>query len=440
MKALSGVATLVLAAAISGCAVTAADRAPRTDPVARLAPAGASPWTVDLGDPVLADLLRRADAGAFDVKAALARLERAQADVEEAKAARRLHLNFGSVAVSGGRSSSDTRTASSASEANYEIDLWGRRSAQLDSATFELTAADADVTTARLLVAAEIVRSYAALRASQAAMASAEAERGDAGRSLSLVAMRRAEGVATGETLEASREAKLEADALATTAREDADLQAGLLADMVGAGGLSVPPGEPLAVVPWVGEVSSDVVDGRPDVRAALARLKAADADRAGAIAASRPQFLISALFGAPGGSVSSLLDGRSLAWAVASSVSRQVFEGRANRARIHAAGADADAADIAYRKTVMTAWQEVRTALVEQARAGRASAMAESAVARAKHAVNLGRLRHQEGLADALTLSALGRDEAAAAAQARGARLQAVEARVRLALATGGR
>jgi outer membrane protein TolC len=191
---------------------------------------------------------------------------------------------------------------------------------------------------------------------------------------------------------------------------------------------------------PVVDGVSSDVVDARPDVQAALARLRAADAERAAAIAASRPQFRISALFGAPGASLGALLDGRSLAWALASSVSHQVLDGAANRARVHAAGADADAADIAYRKTVLSAWSEVRAALVDQARAGREQAMAAQALAQAATASDLGRLRHAEGTADGLALTALRNDQALAQARSRAANLRTVDARVRLALATGGR
>jgi hypothetical protein len=157
---------------LSACAhLDPEDRAPRTDPVARLSPSGPSPWQVDFGDPALSDLLRGADLGALDIKIALARLARARADVAEARAQRAPHVSIGAEGAVGGVDFHDARSAATpAFEATYEVDLWGRLARGEDAAVHDQAAADADVAAARLLVAAETVRAFAALRSAQDAI------------------------------------------------------------------------------------------------------------------------------------------------------------------------------------------------------------------------------------------------------------------------------
>ncbi len=96
---------------LSACAhLDPQDRVPRTEPVGRLAPQGASPWRVEFGEPTLTRLLRDADLGSLDVKIALARVARARADVATARSARRLHVSVGAEAAVGAPSFRNTRT------------------------------------------------------------------------------------------------------------------------------------------------------------------------------------------------------------------------------------------------------------------------------------------------------------------------------------------
>ena len=124
----------------------------------------------------------------------------------------------------------------------------------------------------------------------------------------------------------------------------------------------------------------------------------------------------------------------------MAGTIVHQVIDGGAARARVHAAAADADEAEIAYRKTVLEAWGDVRTALVMWHRTQREDAGASDAVRRARNALHKGDLRHAAGAIDGaagaqLRIALREAERARAAADA-----QAVDARVRLALATGGR
>jgi multidrug efflux system outer membrane protein len=429
------------AALLSGCAhLNEADRAPRTDPVARLRPQGPPPWHVDFGDPALADLLRDADAGSLDVKIALARVARARAEVAEAHARRTLRVSIGAEAAGGGTSFRDARSAATPTfEAAYEVDLWGRLARADDATAQERAAADADLISARLLVAAETVRAFAALRDAQAAVAAFGERVSLAERSLALTERRAGEGAAGPPAVAAARAALAPAQYGLAAAQEDVGLHTARLADLLGRPGVTLPAGPALTAEFAPAGPASEALAARPDVQAAFARLQAADARRAESVAASRPQVQIAALLGAPDASIATLLDARALAWAVAATITHSLLDGGAARARVQAASADADVADLQYRKAVLAGWSDLRAALVDAARARRALAAAQAADAEARRSAAVVAVRRREGVADGLDGIAAIDAQQEADDQLRGARLGLVEARVRLALATGG-
>lgn len=436
---------LALASATTLLALAACAEGPRPDrpaAAARLAPRGPSPWREDLADPVLRQLLAEADAGDLDVKLALARLERAEADVAAARADLSPEVTVGGDAATGGRSlHSATSAATPALAATYELDLWGRLAAAASAASHDRSAAEADVAAARLLVGAETARAYVALCTAERAEGTAEHRRALAERALVLTELRAREGVAGADELASRRQALSEAEVRRRGAQAEAALQRIRLGALLGRSEPASPPVDTMPSPPDGGPIaSSELIDGRPDVQAALARLAAADQRRAVAVAASRPQFQITAALGAPDAAVAVLLDSGALAWAAAASLTHTLFDAGANRARIHAADAEADAADIGYRKAVLQGWTELRGAIVDTAAAQDEAAQAQAALAAADRSLARGEMRHQAGTLDGLALGALD-DQAAAAVQASDqARARWLDARVRLALAAGGR
>lgn len=430
------------ALALCGCAgLSAADRAPRTDPVLRLKAATPSPWTDDLGDPALADLLAQADAGALDVKTALARLERADAEVEAAEAAGRLQVGVGAAAAIGGRNFSQSRSAATPTfETRLDLDVWHRFARGRKAAHQDRAAAAWDVDAARLMVAAETVRTYAALQAARGAEAAALRRRDAAGSALGLVRLRISAGAASARDLDPRTHDAAAAAAAVEQARAEIDLQAARLGDLTGQRGRAAPPAAPLPVPAAPAPAASAQVDGRPDVKAAYARLAAADQRRAAAVLAARPTFQIAAALGAPDAAIATLLDVRALAWAAAGTIAHEVLDGGARRAQVHIASAEADIADLAYRQAVLTGWSDIRTALAGEAEAARQLAIAQSDLAAARAALRAGEARHAAGAADGLTIAALATQVETAGDALRQARLATIDARVRRRLATGGR
>lgn len=400
-------------------------------------------WTPDLGDPVLGDLLARADRGSLDVKMALARLEKAGADVDLARAGRRPHVSVGVEAAAGAANfSSHAEGAGVPAQASYEVDLFGRLKAQVAAAKADQAAAEADVQDARRLVLAETAKAYVDLRAAQARRTAAEASLITAQRAQDLMLRRQSEGDVTGEDVvgarQAVREATLNRDAARHTV-EAARIRLGLLV------GDEAPIAEPAAVgslpvTPAIAQLPSEAVLARPDIQAAQARLYAADARRAEAVAAARPSFSLTATLGGGEPDLLYLLDVRALAWSIAGGLTHQLFDGGAGKARKRGAAAEADLAELAYRKTVGEAWAQARLGLGVLDQATTAETLARETLADAERARTRGEVRYREGDIDGADLARLD----SAVAGARGALAEASAARARayldLSLALGGR
>ena len=102
----------------------------------------------------------------------------------------------------------------------------------------------------------------------------------------------------------------------------------------------------------------------RPDVQAADAQLRAADAAHRSAIAALLPQVTLGGDAGAVAASVRRLFDPASLVWDLTASATQTLFDAGAQRHRATAADAAAQAQAALYRATVVAAFKDVADGL----------------------------------------------------------------------------
>ncbi|MGV9006851.1 MAG: TolC family protein [Brevundimonas sp.] len=368
-----------------------------------------APWSEDFGDPELAALLRRADLDNLDIKAALARLEHAEADVALVRSGRSVQIQTGVSGVTGGETFGRSRMGASPTlEVSYDVDLWGRLRQEVAAADSEALAGAIDVEGARRLVAVSTVTTYVDLRFAQQAEASARRTGELAARRLGLISMRADAGVVdAGDPLRASSLVSDAAAAEQAAATEVLVQRMRLQALLGGVIDLDIAPGVLPELVDVPGEaVASDDVDARPEVRAAFARLQAADAHRAASIAATRPGFQIVAALGTPDAAFASLLDVRALAWAAAASLTHSVVDGGANRARVAQASADADLAELAWRKAVVDGWVDLQIAVQLDAAASRGLALARHHFDEAQVRLHLAERRHHEGVIDGVAMT----------------------------------
>jgi len=129
----------------------------------------------------------------------------------------------------------------------------------------------------------------------------------------------------------------------------------------------------------------SQLVDERPDVRAAEAQMHAASAEIGVAIAAMLPQFSLTPNIGTASNTLASMFGPGTSFWSLAGSAAQTIFDGGILLHKKRAAEAELDQAAAQYRAAVLTAFQNVADslrALQDDGNALKAAAAAERAAA----------------------------------------------------------
>lgn len=296
---------------------------------------------------------------------------------------------------------------------SYEVDLFGRLRSGAQAARAELESSEAAREAVRLALAAQVAKSYFALRSFEQQVVLTKETlqlREDA---LRLQRRRRQAGVIGDYELR-----QLEAEAAAARAQlpgleEARSREEAALLVLLGRSPRQVfeaelktseilrqeEPGAP--VLP--SGMPSELLLRRPDLVEAERRLAAANARVAVARAEIFPSIALTAALGSESAALSNLFSGGAALWTVAAAVTQPIFSGGRTQARTAAAEARERAALEQYRQAVRVAFSEVRSALVAQDRA-RESYEAESERAQAlTETLRLARLRYESGLSSQL-------------------------------------
>jgi NodT family efflux transporter outer membrane factor (OMF) lipoprotein len=439
-------ASATLLAACSG--VTA--RKPDTRvPVAYEAPAAATDaalpaqaldqWWLLFNDPQLTGLIETALANAPDAKSALARLDEARANRSQAFFSTLPQGNLQGNAqtqntevLSGNNLFSPAgrvNTYSANFNVSWELDLFGRSRAALRAARADLAAARFDYEATRMSLADQTAQALFQARSIATQLA-------DARESLRISQeLSRVAGIRVERGLGSRGDAARINTDLAAAQAEAARLEAALapakrnLLVLIGRGSdpldsLPIEPVAALAPLPPAG-TPGDILQRRPDVREAEARLDAA---------LGRLSYDKLALFPTitlrPGVSISESTGGFELtqwAWTLAGGAVIPVLDRPKLLAAARASGARAEQAVIAYEKAVQAAYAEAENALNTVAGdRTRVERLAE-AEAQARYAFNAADTGYKAGLSDLNTLLDAERRWRQARSQASGIRSQAL-------------
>lgn len=326
MRPLAKTLLAAVAAAAGGCAIGPEYRAAEQPQPAQFAtplPAGVVPaeplteaWWTQFHDPVLDELIARADLQNLDLRRALLGVEtyRAQYTIDFSKmfpdittgigyARRRVDANqLGVPNPDALRVGFDTWTWSMAS-ATWELDVWGSVRRQIEAGVSALQASAEDYAAAQVSVRAEIANAYVVIRQLQAQRAAYRDLSDGYAKLLVAIEAKARHGMASDVELGEvrARRAAAEGDAVRYDAMV-ANQQAGiaiLLAEpphRVRAM-LEQPRPVPTIDVPVAVGVPASLLQRRPDVRAAERRAQGANARIGIAQAAYLPKFIFTGYF-----------------------------------------------------------------------------------------------------------------------------------------------
>ncbi len=373
-------------------------------------------WWLRFGDPALDALEARALAGSPNLGAAAARVAQARANFESSGAARYPQLGTGARAsrfrISENRPLSNYAVPNFATVQNdfvlslnvsYEIDLAGRIQRTVEGALAAAEQTAADFENVRLMLTSDLATSYFSLRSLDIELDVLQRSIALQRRALDFIVARHDLGAASGLEV-AQQQALLDATstqvdvllrqrgqyehAVATLTGTPAPLFR-LEADVRDLAPPSVPVGVP-----------SDVLERRPDVASAERAMAVANAQIGVARAAFYPSITLAPSAGYEGRATASLFDAPSALWSLGASVSQVLFDGGRLRANAAAAQAAYDATTANYRRTVLTAMQEVEDGIIGLAALDRAHTQAQTATASSRRVLDMATARYEGGAA----------------------------------------
>lgn len=430
---------------------------PAETTAAEPAPAGASPdYWEQLGDTTLSRLIREVRNANLDVQAARARVNAARS--EHTRAALDLtpsatvsgsyaRQRLSSASFPGGFGTFPDQDVWGASvDPSWELDVFGRIRHNVQAHGALVGVAEEDLRNIQVRLTAEVARAYFVLRGAQEQLEIARRNAENQRHTFDVTRQRLEAG--RGSAFDTERaQAQLSSTLASIPAREaavaEAQYRIGVLvgrSPTVVAEELAQPGGfPPLPDVTSVGDPAS-VVRTRPDV-ATAERVAAAQRAFVGAAKANYlPRLSIGGSLGYAAPQFHSIGDQTTFRYVIGPVITWPGLNLGRVKAEVEAAQANEAAARAQYNQAVLSALEEVETALTRYRSARvRVERLLEASAA-SDHAAELARLRFQEGVIDLLQVLDAERTQLAAQDQLAQGRVEAATAYAALYRAVGGR
>lgn len=412
-------------------------------------PASGDWWDI-YHDKTLTQLVERALRQNATLEASAARLAQARAS---SKAARSLYFPNITIGQDTRRTKSVFRGPQGGSiyyssyevplDFSYELDLWGKVRRQVEGAKASEAAAEETLRALQLSIAGEVAQTYWALRAVDADRELLRRTLEVRRKALDLIGKQRDAGAISG--LDYSRAAAEVATAEADRIQLDqqrAEL-VNALAVLTGrmAGQVKLAERSDLPRPPSVPvKLPSEVLQQRPDIRAALHQVAAANAEIGVATAAMYPSLTLNASAGAEAADLGRLANSNALVWSLGSNVLLPLTSQKLLRHRREAVRQAHLAVSADYRQIVIESVAEVENALQAAVILERRRVAQDKAVVAARSTFEKSAKRFDAGLVSFLDVVDAERTLLDAERKANAIRAESLALSVSLIKAIGGR
>ena len=370
-----------------------------------LAPA----WWEGFNSPTLTTLINEALVHSPDVLIAAQRIAQAEAQVQAAGASLFPSLNLGGGSDKRWQQGGSPRESSTASlSLSYEVDLWGKLSAERQAAAAGLAISEFDLATAQLTLTTGVARAWFELLTLEERIKINKENIDIAQRNLAIVAAKYRYGAVGVSDVYRQRSLVNSQQASLLPLQEQARQTKSALAILLG----RVPQGYQLAAEPLAAlsrlainaGLPSELLQRRPDVAAAEMRLQAATANVAAARAALLPSIQLSGSGGLASQALLSLTD-PSHTLALGANLSQVLFDGGRKKSQVRLSEAQQQELALQYRKTILTALQETEDALGNLALSQQQLDKQQEVVADAERALAIIDSRYRAGGEELLAL-----------------------------------
>lgn len=323
-------------------------------------------WLKQFNDPELLELVNEALKNNPDIRVMAARRLQSEELINLAGGAQYPGVN--AIGNSGSKvGSSGSGISGFYIGANWEVDLWGRVRTALAGAEQNAKALNADQDAARLSLIANLTKAVWLARSLQE-QALLRKQNASAAHKLSeLTQLRQQIGASSESDVANAKVNAAQAEGLASSAAQSRDQALRAVEVLLG----RYPKAEPLKTTalpslpsPVAPGLPAELLERRPDLRSAAARVNsaffAADEKRL----ARLPKISLTAGYGYINSQVFSLVNGASTSFGVGANVALPLFQGGAIEAQIAYQNAEAQAAMANYGKVVLSAFNDVESAL----------------------------------------------------------------------------
>ena len=289
----------------------------------------------------------------------------------------------------------------------FELDFFGRVKNLSEAALSQFFATEQARRAAQIALVGEVAKVWLNERALAEQLQIAERTSKARQTSYDLVKQRVDAGISNALELRQSETLVQSSSAAVLALRRQHAQSANALALLVGSGGKLPEQQALLSEQSITAEISagltSDLLEQRPDIRAAEQVLRANQANIAAARAAFFPRISLTAGVGLASSSLNNLFDGGAGVWNFTPALTLPIFDSGRNQANLDLATVRANIAVANYEKTIQVAFREVADAL--DARATLASEIAaQQAMRDAQSArLELAQVRYKNGVANYL-------------------------------------
>lgn len=376
-------------------------------------------WWKNFNDPILNELIEKANSNNFQIAAAASRHESSLAFVAFNNAG--LYPQIGVFAGASENKQSIGRPLRGANQPNiydnnlfgasasYEFDLWGRVRSSINSASALSQASEADWESVRLVVLSDLARSYIAMRGVESQIEVLNNDLELYQKQASLMELRFKEGINSGVDfyrvqglVESSKVHKASLE----TRRAQLEHVIALLIGVPASSFELKPKGISNITLPPIAlQIPSTLLERRPDIAAAERRVAASNEDIGFARSAFFPVISLSALGGYQTANQANILAAPNAFWTIGPAAFFTLFDGGRRSALVDQAIAKNSENTALYKNVVLAAIKEVEDILVDIKDRQSSYVNVENNVKFAAKTYLISTARYQQGIAGYLEI-----------------------------------
>ncbi|AXC12605.1 RND efflux system, outer membrane lipoprotein, NodT family [Acidisarcina polymorpha] len=372
-------------------------------------------WSTIFKDPVLQRLVEEALKNNLDLRIAAQRILEAQAQVGITRSQQLPSVNAGGsysalqlpsglafANTSGAPTSSFISGGGFSASGAWNLDFWGLYRRQTEAARADLLSTEWAQKATRSALVEGVAEAYFQLRSLDAQLEVTNRTIQARKDSLKLVSELEKYGAGSLEDTRQAEELLHSAQAVLPQIRQQIAVEENTISILLGHNPDAVDRGLPVDQQPHPEEVPagvpSQLLERRPDIQVAEAKLIAANARIGVAKAQFFPNISLSSLGGSASNQLQSVFSGKNAYWYAAASLSEPIFDGGRIRSNYHLSQAEEQEMLLEYQKTILNALRDVSNSLVayKETREHREEKAAQ--VTAAADAVRLARMRYSGG------------------------------------------